>query len=351
MILTTRTQKTRFFELYVGKLLKKISSFHISLNAKQQINSFLCIICQKISQKAFDIVNILEKKTISKNEIFSSLNFLIPSLAEELKNNVHEILSDDKKEVKTTYHLSRQNKVGIIFAPSVCERFLRNFGNWKIKLTSDSPIVLAIIIEEICKRVLLPSIEVCKENGKNRISLRHVELGSRRDKNIQELMRNCNCRFLGGGVPPYIHDSLLATRRPKKRKKNILPIPIDERKRKFRPGTVCLREIRRIQKTGNCLIFAKIPFQRLVRSSVETFSEDLKIGKKVFIVLQYYIEQYLTELLETSNNIAVYSNRVKVLAADIRFVCKLRNIEIEEDKEDLKDSKENTEDNAEEESI
>ena len=44
--------------------------------------------------------------------------------------------------------------------------------------------------------------------------------------------------------------------------------------RRYRPGTVALREIRRYQKSTELLI-RKLPFQRLVREMAQDFKTDL----------------------------------------------------------------------------
>ena len=44
-------------------------------------------------------------------------------------------------------------------------------------------------------------------------------------------------------------------------------VEVDRKKRRYRPGTLALKEIRRFQKTTDLLI-RKMPFARLVRSRV-----------------------------------------------------------------------------------
>ena len=45
--------------------------------------------------------------------------------------------------------------------------------------------------------------------------------------------------------------------------------------RRYRPGTVALREIRRYQRSTDTLL-RKLPFQRLVREIAKDFKTDLK---------------------------------------------------------------------------
>ena len=53
------------------------------------------------------------------------------------------------------------------------------------------------------------------------------------------------------------------------------PAEGQKKNRRYRPGTVALREIRRYQKTTDLLI-KKAPFQRLVREVAQDFKADLR---------------------------------------------------------------------------
>jgi len=54
----------------------------------------------------------------------------------------------------------------------------------------------------------------------------------------------------------------------------------------------------------------------------------MKISKDVFIVLQYYIEQFIVDFLRDANSAAIHSNRVKLMPMDIAFICNLRKYTI-----------------------
>ena len=60
----------------------------------------------------------------------------------------------------------------------------------------------------------------------------------------------------------------------------------------------------------------------------------MKISKNVFIILQYYIEQYIVQFLKESNAAAIHSGRVKLMVSDIQFICKLKGISIGDHKND-----------------
>jgi len=54
-----------------------------------------------------------------------------------------------------------------------------------------------------------------------------------------------------------------------------VPVGGVRKPRRFRPGTVALREIRKHQKSTDLLI-RKLPFSRLVREIAEDFKNDLR---------------------------------------------------------------------------
>jgi hypothetical protein len=60
-----KRKRTRFFESYISKTLKTISTDQgITLNAKQQLNSCLCIIARELSNKAIYLTNVSNKKKL-----------------------------------------------------------------------------------------------------------------------------------------------------------------------------------------------------------------------------------------------------------------------------------------------
>ena len=77
--------------------------------------------------------------------------------------------------------------------------------------------------------------------------------------------------------------------------------------RRFRPGTVALREIRKFQKSTNLLI-PKLPFRRLVRQLTQDVSPDKRFQETALLALQEASEAYLTGLLEDANTCAIHSH-------------------------------------------
>ena len=92
------------------------------------------------------------------------------------------------------------------------------------------------------------------------------------------------------------------------------------RPRRYRPGTVALREIRRYQKSTELLI-QKIPFQRLVREIVHSPypHENLRFQSTALFGLQEAAEDFLVRMFTQVNDLAIHGKRVTVKPCDIHI--------------------------------
>jgi len=322
-----KKKKIRYFETYISKILKTITDDNgITVNAKQQLNSAICLVAKYLGSKSRDLVVISKKKTMSIKQIGNAVKLtLCSSLATSAIENADRAVEQFTED--TDKYGSRQDKAGIIFPPSISEKFLRNFDFSNIMITKSSPIYFASILEFITTQVLVYAVKIAKENNHVRVTIRDLEMSVRMNKELSVLFSTCKISFIGGGVMPDIHESLL---NKKPRKKKIVAVNQDVKKgHRFRPGTISLREIKKFQKTSNCLTFAKYPFERFIRSIIFKYNGEMKIAKDVFIVLQYYIEQYLVDFLRDANSAAIHTGRVKLMANDLDFICKLRKYDLD----------------------
>ena len=95
------------------------------------------------------------------------------------------------------------------------------------------------------------------------------------------------------------------------------------RPRRYRPGTVALREIRRYQKSSELLI-QQMPFQRLVREIAQTHNPYVRFQSGAILALQESAEAYLVGLLEDSNLCAIHAKRVTIMPKDIQLARRIR---------------------------
>lgn len=327
-------KKSRFFETHISRLLGVMSADNgITLNAKQQLNSILCIICDIIACKSINLTEFAKKKTISEKEVSNAIKIVLAEfITLEMLEDCNEVIkayNTQKKNANTVKNTSRQEKVGIIFPPSQMEKFLRRFDYTKIMLTMGAPILLAYVVERLTKEILGKAIITTNNNKRNRITIRDLELAVRNDHILNSIFIHNNLFFTGGGVVPFIHPSLLVKRIRKKvvnrdEKKN--EEKTDVKKHRFRPGTVAIREIRSLQKSSDCVTFAKIPFERCVRKIIsEKCKLPIKISKDAFLVLQYFIEQKMISLLRQANFASIHAGRLKLIPADIEFILAILN--------------------------
>ena len=88
--------------------------------------------------------------------------------------------------------------------------------------------------------------------------------------------------------------------------------------RRFRPGTVALREIRKYQKSTDLLI-RKLPFQRLVREVAGKICPTLRFQSTAILALQEASESFLVTMFEDVNVCALHAGRVTIQVKDMRL--------------------------------
>ena len=116
------------------------------------------------------------------------------------------------------------------------------------------------------------------------------------------------------------------TKQWRKRKddyKRSIGFPI--KKRRYRPGTLALREIRKYQKTTD-LIIRKAPFIRLVKEILHGKLGKTEIGMQRIAVeaLQEAAEYYLTNLFDDANLCALHAKRITLQPKDMQLALRIR---------------------------
>ena len=103
------------------------------------------------------------------------------------------------------------------------------------------------------------------------------------------------------------------------------------KKRRLRPGTAALREIRKFQKSTDLLI-KKLPFQRLVReiaqdlkiSDNKGMKHDIRFQSTAIAALQTASEEYLVGLFEDTNLCAIHAKRTTIMVKDMQLARRIR---------------------------
>ena len=94
-------------------------------------------------------------------------------------------------------------------------------------------------------------------------------------------------------------------------------------KRKYRPGTLALREIRQYQKSTELLI-RKLPFMRLVQEIGQQLRTGIKFQGNAIMALQEASEVYLISVFEDSNLCAIHAQRCTIMPKDIQLARHIR---------------------------
>lgn len=101
-------------------------------------------------------------------------------------------------------------------------------------------------------------------------------------------------------------------------------VPQSSKKRRARPGTRALREIRYYQRSTNLLI-RKLPFSRLVREIADIHRKDLRWQASALEALQMATEAYLVSLFEDA--LSIIDNNLFYLLSLLQRKKKKTNVQ------------------------
>ena len=101
---------------------------------------------------------------------------------------------------------SRSSRAGLQFPVGRVHRHLRN-GNYATRVGAGAPVYLAAVLEYLAAEILELAGNAARDNKKNRINPRHVQLAVRNDEELNKLLAGVT--IAQGGVLPNIHSILL----------------------------------------------------------------------------------------------------------------------------------------------
>ena len=102
--------------------------------------------------------------------------------------------------------VSRSVKAGLQFPVSRIGRYLKK-GRYAQRVGTGAPIYLAAVLEYLAAEVLELAGNAARDNKKNRIVPRHIQLAVRNDEELSKLLGTVT--IAAGGVMPNIHQTLL----------------------------------------------------------------------------------------------------------------------------------------------
>ncbi|XP_061787388.1 histone H3-like centromeric protein A [Nerophis lumbriciformis] len=96
------------------------------------------------------------------------------------------------------------------------------------------------------------------------------------------------------------------------------------KKRRFRPGTKALMEIRKYQKSTD-LLLRKAPFARLVHEVCQTFGRgSFRWQVLALLALQEAAEAFLVMLFSDANLCTIHAKRVTLFDRDMQLARRIR---------------------------
>ena len=94
-------------------------------------------------------------------------------------------------------------------------------------------------------------------------------------------------------------------------------------KRRYRPRTVALLDIRKFQRSAE-LLLSKLPFQRRVREVAQEYPNAPRFQASAGLALQEAAEAYLVGLFQDAQLCAIHAMRVTVMSKDIQLAQRIR---------------------------
>ncbi len=105
---------------------------------------------------------------------------------------------------------SRSSRAGLQFPVGRVHRLMKN-GNYADRIGAGAPVYLAAVMEYLAAEILELAGNAARDNKKQRINPRHLQLAVRNDEELNRLLSRVT--ISQGGVLPNIQASLL----PKKK--------------------------------------------------------------------------------------------------------------------------------------
>ncbi|KAJ0111142.1 hypothetical protein Patl1_01126 [Pistacia atlantica] len=107
---------------------------------------------------------------------------------------------------KSSKSVSRSQKAGLQFPVGRIARFLKA-GKYADRVGAGAPVYLSAVLEYLAAEVLELAGNAARDNKKNRIVPRHIQLAVRNDEELSKLLGTVT--IANGGVLPNIHQTLL----------------------------------------------------------------------------------------------------------------------------------------------
>lgn len=312
------------FSVYIHRVLKTVHpDTSLGRKALHAMNSIVMSLATKLTDSVNGYVT---TKTVTHKAIHDVVRFMLPpGLARDAQaagiRAVEAYTASHAEKVK----LDHRKRANLVFPPGLAEKFLRQFGRLAVRVGACSGVFLAAVLQHITALVLELGGNVCAEEKRVRIKPRHILLAVKNDAELSELLlTKLRVVIAEGGVVPGIHPALLPTGHTHKRRRARADDAEGPAKRRFRPGTVALRNIRKQQKNAKLQI-QHAPFRRACMDvAVANAAQEPRFSADFLTMFQEYVEARVVGWFEGANIMALHSGRQTVAVKDVHAFVALK---------------------------
>ena len=305
----TNTDNVILFEKNIRAILKNINpSKCLSNSSKKQLNMLVIILVEIITKISNICVINSKKKTIRADEIKNAIKIISTyNLYIESGKYIEEHMNAFQNFVKSnTSYVSRNKKANLLLSIPSIEKIIRQ--NTSFHITKNTSLFLTSYIEYIIFCVLEST---SYSINTNRINIKDIQKSIDEDEDLKKLFISNKIQLLGGGFKPYIIESLFTIK--DSNDKQLIRM-------KEKTNTKIKKNIIKLQNESHKLTLSKNQFSTIIRSLIRKINPSMKLSKKIYDIIQFYIEQKIIEIIKKANYICIHSGRSKLKSNDLLMV-------------------------------
>jgi histone H2B len=297
------------FQTKIHKVLNIVHpEMRITGAASGQLNTILNKLGVEISKQARILASSASLQTLKAKQMQGAVQVVLPGeLAKHAKSEGVKAIT----KFKTVEEGKPAEKAGLLVRPVDAEKILRKEG---LRVGADGAVYLAAILEYLAAEILELAGKVSQDNKRSTIKTQDLSESIEADEELVALMMKLGLLIAGATKTIEVKGK---TKTVKGETKEYFPLK--------GAGAKAMRHAKSLQKENQCVSFAKLPFERLVKelSQDASGSADVRIASDASIALQLYVESHLEDLLKKANQISSHCGREGVKAKDLRLARKL----------------------------
>ena len=202
------------FYIYIRKVINQVHPWlQTSSNCLYQLNHIIVRLGEKIAEKAFQLTEKEDKRTISSRAITNATRLI---LFGELTKHAH---NEGTKAITKYEYSNKGNKskrAGVFFSISRCKQFLMKYNK---RIAETAPVYLAAVLEYITAEIVELGGNVTRDNRRSTMKIRDIYLAIENDTELTNMMKRLNVGITGGGKLPNIHYDILKKLEEEKKRK------------------------------------------------------------------------------------------------------------------------------------